>query len=303
MAINIHIKKGRKFLLFGVVFLVIGGSIFWYLADRAFGEQSGYSPTSSTDSRIKQAFDFLVGKGANYGVTDAPDWSNNWGATWNRIMESAAWEPDGTAVEADVVAPKTFYSGLNNRTIKTGTLPAIDYSQQSLVEWDDYKNGGSADDSALEEAVWQLTAGSTTTGVYKDTRTNLYWSVSQGSKTNVFPDTTHTGCPFFTDRITYDGLTGACGDAINACGALSLASDGGAAKTDWYLPSQKELMQAYIDGVYNKTNTTWATTSCFWSSTEDSNNPAYAWAVYLRYGYTFTNTKVTSIAVRCVRRD
>jgi len=295
-------------------------------------EKSGSSPESGATSRIKTAYDWLVAKGTNYGATDASDWSNNWGSMWNRIMESAAWEPDGTAEASQVVSGETFYAGNGDRTIKTGTLAlsgdattsdvatgktfysnsltkltgtapaAFDYSTQSKVIWDDYKNGGSADgDNAGEESAWSNTAGTATTGVWKDSRTGLYWSNSQGFLSNSFTVAT---CDYFstTPRGSYTGADSDCGNAINYCANLNLAA-GGTSSTDWYLPSQKELMLAYVNGIYNQTNTTFATTSNIWSSTENSGNSNAAWRVYLNSGSTNTTNKDTVNPVRCVRRD
>lgn len=272
-------------------------------------EKSGSSPESGATSRIKTAYDWLVAKGANYGATDASDWSNNWGSMWNRIMESAAWEPDGTATEADVASTKTFYAGNGDRTIKTGTaLPAVDFTNQQYSSRDDYggPNGSGAEDYQGEESTWTNPA----TNVWKDSRTGVYWSASQGSMTNSFTAISLATCNFFTTtpRGAYDGLDNDCGVAINYCGTLNLAS-GGTSSTDWYLPSQKELQQAYIDGMYNKAGTNltnaaaFTTTSLFWSSTEVSDNPDYAWGVHLVSGTTGTNGKDSGTSFRCVRRD
>lgn len=289
--------------IFIISCLILGLFGLWQIKLNVFAETSGSSPESGTSSRIKTAYDWLVAKGANYGSTDAPDWDSAvtypWGTWWNRIMESAAWEPDGTTAVGDVTLGKTFYAGNGDRTIKTGTYdPATSlYLPQSLVEWDDYKTG----DETGEEASWSNPA----TNVWKDGRTALYWSNSLGQYTNIFPNTTHTACPFFssTPRGSYDGLDADCGNAINACGTLSLAVDGGAGKTDWYLPSQKELQQAYIDGIYNA-NASWATTSLFWSSTENLNDATAAWFVALYRGRADSNLKTTATNyVRCVRRD
>lgn len=285
----------KKILLsVSCLFLALFG--FYQIKMTVFAEQSGSSPESGSDSRIKTAYDWLVAKGANYGATDAADWTNNWGTYWNRLMESAAWEPGGDLTVGEVSPGKTFYSASDDRNQKTGT--GTIYSNQSLMNWDDFETG----DETGEEASWTNTA----TNVWKDSRTGLYWSNSLGQNSNIFPDQDHSACPFFstTPRGSYDGLDLDCGNAINACGTLSLeAVTGGGAKTDWYLPSQKELQQAYIDGAYNA-NAAWATTSRFWSSTEYSTNPASAWVVTLANGYTDFNTKVTATYdVRCVRRD
>lgn len=290
-----------------IIFLLILSMFPLPQRTNILAEQSGSSPESGTDSYIKTAYDWLVAKGTNYGNSDAVDWINDWGTYWNRIMESAAWEPGGDLSVSDVFYGKTFYGGSNDRDVQTGTL------DQSLVEYDDYKGG----DSEVEEASWIKTSGEDDTGVWQDQRTGLYWSASQGQMSNIFPDQDHSACDFFNttlnpkrgDYETTDPQT-TCGNAINACADLSLdadslKADGDAeAETDWYLPSQKELMMAYIDGIYNQTNTTFASASNFWSSTEGSDGPSYAWRVYLHNGYTYNRTKITATNyVRCVRRN
>ncbi len=283
------------------ILFLIAGFFLYQVQDKVLAEQSGSSPESGVTSRIKTAYDWLVAKGANYGATDASDWSNNWGSIWNRIMESAAWEPDGTATEADVVTTKTFYAGNGDRTIKTGTAPApIDWSTFSLQDYDNYH----ANDSIAEESVWINSAGNATTGVWKDTRTGLYWSPTQGSqKTNVF---SRSICDFFSSnpRGQYSGNDNDCGIAINTCATLGLESttDEGI-KNDWYLPSQSELMIASIDGLYNS-NSDFATLNYFWSSTEVSYDSNKAWITTVYDGFTDIRPKNNNLYnVRCVRRD
>ena len=295
--------------IFIISCLILGLFGLWQVKLIVFAETSGSSPESGTSSRIKTAYDWLVAKGTNYGSTDAPDWDSTttypWGTWWNRIMEAAAWEPDGTTAVGDVSLGKTFYSGSDDRTIKTGTYdPATSlYKPQSLVEWDDYKTG----DETGEESTWTNTAGTATTGVWKDGRTSLYWSASQGSMTNIFPDTTHTTCDYFNQTLyptrgAYPGGDADCGLAINACGTLDLAA-GGTSSTDWYLPSQKELQQANIDGIYNQTDNTFVSTNYYWSSTELSTGATTAWLALLTHGFMNNSLKTNSFTVGCVRRD
>ena len=350
-----HVKDIKLVIIYAGC---IGFSIYGLneLRKMVFAEQSGNSPESNATSRIKTAYDWLVAKGANYGSTDAGDWSNNWGTLWNRIMESATWEPDGTATAGDVVSGKTFYAGNSDRTQKAGELAltgnateaqvadgatfysdsftklegtaslAPDYSKQSLQDWDDMRNyywgsfepNGAGEDNTDEEATWTNTAGDATTGVWKDGRTGLYWSANQGYHNDLF---TRADCSFFstTPRGAYTGLDTDCGyteaeqggegttvSAINVCGQLSLDADGDdTPETDWYLPSQKELMQAYIDGIFNQTNATFTAYEFFWSSSEYSVDPGYAWYVNLPDGYAGGDVKSNegNYAVRCVRRD
>lgn len=303
------------------LFLAIFG--LWQIDSTVFAEKSGSSPESGATSRIKTAYDWLVAKGTNYGAADASDWSNNWGSMWNRIMESAAWEPDGTAEASEVVSGETFYAGNGDRTIKTGTLtlsgdattsdvatgktfysnsltkltgtapPAFDYSTQRLATKDDYQGTYKA-----EESSWTAVSGSPFAGfaalnlktgtVKQDSRTGLWWSASSTTyPTNVF-------------TLSADGERPTGGQAIAFCDALNTASYGD--KTDWYLPTQKELMTAYINGIYSQ-DPTFATTSNFWSSTEVSGNPGHAWNVFLSFGSTVFNGKGNALSVRCVRRD
>jgi len=269
-------------------------------------EQTGSSPESGATSTAKQVYDFLVGKSdPDYGATQPADWSFNFGTYWNRMLYSAFWEPDGTATESDVLSGKTFYSGSNNRVQKTGTLPTPTspgaYEQQ-YMQYDDYEADDSPEDSALEESSWTNPA----TNVWKDTRTGLYWSNNLGNYTNSFPNQDHSTCDFFSTvpRGSYgtSGTDPQCGNAINACAVLNLTS-GGTSNTDWYLPSQKELMRAYVDGMYNKAGATFTTTSCFWSSTEVSGYSDYAWFVGLYDGNSVNDDKSNGYGVRCVRRD
>ncbi|MBP9781384.1 DUF1566 domain-containing protein [Candidatus Woesebacteria bacterium] len=288
----------RTVLLFSL-FLVVG-FLLPRLQIRVFAEQSGSSPESGATSRIKTIYNSLVA--LSHGSESAGGWGD-WGVLWNRIRSAAEWVPSGNAAEADVASGKLFYK--DSRTQKTGTASlAPDYSLQSKVTWDDNKNSSNSDgDNAGEESVWVNTAGSASTGVWKDGRTGLYWSPNQWTMSNLFTVAT---CDFFTSnsRGGYAGGDSDCGNAINHCANLNLTS-GGTSNTDWYLPSQKELIQAYLDGIYNQTNINFATNLRFWSSTEDSAIDSNAWNVYFYNGSTGLGSKSTTSnqSVRCVRRD
>ena len=286
--------------------LIIGIFSIWQITN-VFAEQVGSSPSSGSTSRIKTLNDELVSLGVGSTATGA--WGD-WGTMWNRIYSAAIWDATlGDAVVANVLSGKKFYAGAN-RILLTGSLTvgstAPDYSQQSLVKWDDYY----ATDETGEEASWTNTANvgvGSTLNVWKDNTTGLYWSASQGTSSNIFTQVSLGTCDFFATvpRGNYAGGDADCGNAINACGTLSLeAVTGQGAKTDWYLPTQKELMQAYLDGIYNQAGDIFTTDSRFWSSTEDSGNATRAWTVYLSNGRTYGSTKtLTAYSVRCVRRD
>ena len=300
------LKSKLFYITYITALLIIGISLGVIINIKSNAEQMGSSPDSGgAESVLVGSYNRLVSKGSNYGSSSSPDETGNYGTYWNRIIYSATWEPDGTATTSDVLSGKTFYSGLNNRTIQTGTVTSfdIDYSQQSLIKYED----AHASDYTGEESTWTNTNALSGSEVWYDSRTGLYWARSEPTKlANSFSSPSTGFCSFFTTtpRGSYDGSDADCGAAINACGALSLAStEGGSVKTDWYLPSQKELKEAYANGIYNKTSVAFTTTSNFWSSTEYSSNGTYAWYEHLDDGGAGYNYKTNSYAVRCVRRD
>ena len=139
------------------------------------------------------------------------------------------------------------------------------------------------------------------TNVRKDNRTGLYWSEE---KSIAIPNQFATSCGFFSanPRGSYNG-TG-CGTAIDTCAALSqVAVTGNAAKTDWYLPTYQELLQAYNDDMYNKAGSTFTTTNYFWSSTESSVDSTFGFRIYLGGGLIISNRKTDGTSIRCVARD
>jgi len=282
-----------------LVCLLMGALSFWQTNLAVRAEQAGSSPESDSSSRIKVVYDSLVT--LTHGAESAGSWGD-WGAWWNRIRSAGEWVPGGDLLAKDVLSGKTFHC--DSRTQQTGT------EGMPMEEFDDmlYDDSLGADDSGVEESTWTNTA----TNVWKDERTDFYWSSDQGQMTNVFPDSDHSPCPFFalSDRGDYDGLDADCGNAINTCGLLSLeAVTGEGAQTDWYLPSQKELMQAYIDGIYNQTSAAFVIDGVavnFWSSTELTADSTKVWYVLLASGYTGNNLKTSYAAwsgTRCVRRD
>jgi len=285
----------KKIILFLSCFIFGIFSIFQVA--NVFAEKVGSSPESGATSRLKTLNDDLVSLGI--GNTAAGAWGD-WGEMWNRIYSSASFIPSGTVSVSDVNVGKTFYS--DSRIKQTGIgSTAQDWLQQSLVKRDDIYVG----DETGEEASWTNTVNvgvGSTLNVWKDNRTGLYWSTSRGLSTNNF---TIASCDFFTTvpRGSYGGGDADCGNAINACANLSLeAVTGQGAKNDWYLPSQKEILQAYIDGMYNQTNDTIPTAINFWTTTEYWNG-SLVYTIHTAHGYSFLFGKTATSEFRCVRRD
>ena len=192
----------------------------------------------------------------------------------------------------------------------------VDFSLQKRQIYDDWNcsaNNAEASGSCIagdpeytgEEATWTLytdatpPSGTLDSGkVYKDSRTGLYWSdKATSTKSNSF--TVDCSDAAISGGTCDPNSYATKGDAISLCDALSLdANQDGTDETDWRLPTQKELMQAYIDGA---ANTLPSPNYNFWSSTEYYNDASYAWYVGLYRGYTYSYTKTSSYYVRCVR--
>jgi len=222
----------------------------------------------------------------------------------------------GTAVAGDICnSTKAWVDGSEITGNRTSCSTAIDYSPQRYMTYDDYNcanNNGETNnpcgvgdaESTAEEVTWTLTntddsppADLTSGKVYQDSRTGLYWS-------GYF--STATSNSFTIDCTDASINAGTCdpgsyatkGDAITLCDNLSLDADGGGDETDWRLPSQKELLQAYIDGEANNLSNP---DGSFWSTTESYNNTINARYVYLLTGTASSGAKTTAYYVRCVR--
>ncbi|TSC94971.1 MAG: Uncharacterized protein Athens101410_690 [Parcubacteria group bacterium Athens1014_10] len=186
----------------------------------------------------------------------------------------------------------------------------INYALQKYQTKDDWVNsGGKTGEYTSEEATWTEVTGSPFTGydainyagsggdldldsgqVKRDERTGLWWS-----DCSAVAGTASTTDNVFT--LTADGSRPTGSNAIGFCNALNTANFGG--YNDWYLPTQKELQQAYIDG---SANNLLEPGRNFWSSSEKSLDSNHAWYVGLGNGNTNSNTKSLSYYIRCVRR-
>lgn len=207
---------------------------------------------------------------------------------------TGTWSFLGDAQVTEVMSGQKFYS--NSGTLLTGTYTpptSIDFSTFQYSTYDDNVEG----DYQGEESEWSnMTVGADI--VWQDERTGLYWSADRGGRTNIF---TVASCDFFTSvpRSSYDGLDTDCGNAINYCATLDFAE-----RTNWYLPSRKELMQAYIDGMYNQAGASFTNDNTYFSSSEYFLLNNYAWYVGLHHGFTGLVDKTDNHTnIRCVSRD
>ena len=138
----------------------------------------------------------------------------------------------------------------------------------------------------------------------KDNSTGLVWSNLIGVNTwfwanNCYEPSTPTYNPVKCDTAGDDGCQCVKKPSGSKVGCEALDSTGGNTLGPWRTPTQKELMQAYINGSWGNLS---SAGNGYWSATTISDDTRYAWYTYLNNGYTGYNTKTTtSISVRCVR--
>lgn len=246
-------------------------------------ETSGSSPESGATSRIKTLYTTL--QTATYGSdTDTPDW----GTYWNRIKTAASWVPNGNSAVTDVKSGKTFFN--STRTAQTGTYP--NPTNCSTQAYEDKNASATASNNC--SLTW-TTSLSPVTGDDSlagrgglDPRTGLVWSqlLLNNAGTVVFSPTTNS-------TWSWNNSSDADNVAVGSKTAIQLCSERG---NGWRLPTQKELMQAYIDGSY------WNVTQSdlrFWSATEYyATDAMYMELASSKISY---SAKTLSSQVRCVR--
>ncbi|MDP3057032.1 MAG: DUF1566 domain-containing protein [bacterium] len=138
----------------------------------------------------------------------------------------------------------------------------------------------------------------------KDNSTGLVWSIRTGTSSWFSAN----NCKYPNQLLGDDGACGTHGEIACKCvkqsaGSMTGCETLGAAVAGnsggWRLPSQKELMQAYINGSWGNLS---SAGYFFWSATTTSHTTFSAWYTYLGTGPTDTTTKTsTTVSVRCVR--
>lgn len=241
-------RRGLTFTIAALSFLSItiflGTKIIW-------AEQQGTTPESGSISHLKSLSSDLAGLTLG-SETNSPDW----GTMWNRVATAAKWVPQGTATANDVSTGKTFYSDSRD-TKRTGSYQqASDCPGQTGRDRDIANNPPS--NCGL---TWVTTSPAVSGDDKQDPRTGLVWSQSLYIYNNIVQ--------FSVSNNSFWSWDASYTNNINAGNktALQLCSDRG---NSWRLPTQKELIQAYIDGFYYNVNDK---AHEFWSATsKDSTN-------------------------------
>ncbi len=180
---------------------------------------------------------------------------------------------------------------------------------------DDYNNSDAAPSNRYATSWTVCTADDTPisycgTGLAsadaKDNATGLIWSLPcNGAGCDSFSDASPMTYRFSTNSVASNWSTvrNAYLDvATTTPGIYTFCGGGDHGEVGWSAPHQKQLMQAYIDGSYGNLEAGGVVDRDYWSATTLSDNPTYAWNVFLSSGSTILNTKVSnSNYVRCIR--
>jgi len=246
-------------------------------------EQSGSSPESGATSYLKATYDSLVSLA--YGVESAGSWGD-WGAKWNRIRSAGEWTPSGNSDISDVRTSKTFYS--NSRTQQIGGLSLSGAAFAPCPTQQYHDSYGSPPVTQTTNCTvdnsWTDPGDGISGTDLRDNNTTLIWSYPLYNNGGVIEFSSSFATPFSWNNSHANNLGRT---------AAQLCSDRG---NGWRLPSQKELMQAYIDGSFFNLN---QPSSYFWSVSLSSSS--HAWYVALNGGYASNYSMGNTYQVRCVR--
>jgi hypothetical protein len=181
---------------------------------------------------------------------------------------------------------RDWWDTIDDRNADVAGLP-----NQTVAAWSSDTDCGGIEASAGDTNVWKdvTTTGDGVTAstcaatsahcTMQDKITGLHWSKLQGTS-RTWPQ------------------------AINDCDILSQIPYYNGA-TDWRLPTQKELMEAYNHGIRSAESANWMTAAqmnaWFWSASSVSNDPDSAWFVLLAIGKPHHNSKTDTTQVLCVR--
>jgi hypothetical protein len=198
-------------------------------------------------------------------------------------------------IDPNTVASSTTYLGIKGTLLGNmfnGTGQGFTGGSQAKGGIDDYNNTGSPPSDRYAKGWTQCTSGNSYCGTgdsgadAKDNSTGLVWSMPCNG----------SGCSSFSDSSPLTYTWGTSGGNNNSASSTALCAN----HSGWFLPHQKQLMQAYIDGSYGNLEAS-GVDRAYWSGTTVSNGVTSAWYTYLDEGFTFYTAKTSINSVRCVR--
>jgi hypothetical protein len=222
---------------------------------------------------------------------------------------------DASNLTVDLVATGTAWGTSSVGTLLghlwNGTGQGITGGSQADGGVDDYNNGGSVPTDTYSKSWTQCTSENNYCGTNdsfadaKDNSTGLIWSKPcSGAGCFSYSEPSYTGYRWDNRGINnYSATTSASSTASQLCSndmtqaPMSKNYHG----AGWFLPHQKQLMSAYIDGAYGNLENI-AVNRNYWSATTVSNLSSYVHSFYLSRGVSDIKLKtITDIYIRCVR--
>lgn len=287
LAKKLYRQQHRAAIVTFIVVLAISGGLVWKVQAETYpgGTDNGLT------SRIKTLSDSLTSLG--YGsTTDTPDW----GAMWNRIKTAATWTPPGDVAPGDIRSGKKYYNG--SRSEQTGA--AILMGPCPTQSYTDVYAESSPTTNCYP--TWINPTSTIEGDDKKDPVTGLIWSKPFMNSSGAIVFITSTNAT--NSNWSWDANL-AANIAVGNKTAPQVCSEVLSGGNIWRLPTQKELLQAYIDGAsVNLVGATSSTAGNFWSSTVSSvGSPNYYFAMAF-YNGDQSLVPANSVAkLRCVREE
>jgi len=211
---------------------------------------------------------------------------------WTKAGELLTGSLTTNAAYISVGSTYCGHAGTLFANLFNGTSGIYTGGSQAYGGADDYNNGGSPASGRYVKGWTACDSDNDYCGTgdsgadAKDNSTGLVWSMPCNG----------SGCAEFSDAspLTYTW------DGSGANNSSSTASQLCSKHSGWYLPHQKQLMQAYIDGSYGNLESQGVNRN-HWSATTVSSNTTNAWLTTLSNGLTYNGAKTNANYVRCVR--
>ena len=309
-----NILSGKT--IFGISGTVYGDTNQAQVLTTATGAGT-YNASNLTVDTVKSGTSFGVSSTGDYPSTTYP-LSGDTGVTDATATEicntNEAWTKAGSLITgtlnptASTIGVGNTYCGIAGTllaNLDNGSATSGDYPQ-SVGGVDDYNNNGAMPGDSYTSTWTTCDAGNSycstgdaTNADKKDESTGLVWSIwlASGATSNWF---SANNCQYPNGLPGDDGTCDTNGEVACKCVKLTSSKTGCEALGDgnWRLPSQKESMQAYIDGSWGNLSSAGYS---YWSATTKSYSTYGAWYTTLYYGRTNDTNKTNLIRSRCVR--
>jgi len=205
-----------------------------------------YNTANLTTSTVATSTIFGVGlRGALFGDTSS-----------SLVCASATYAGNISITSSSLIASSTACGTTGGIFLNlfNGTITNFPGGTRANGGADDYNNGGSAPTDRYTKSWTACAAGNNYCGTgltsadAKDDSTGIIWSLPcNGAGCDTFSDSSPMSYAWASSTTNANNFSTAQSATSTATG---LCTNGDHAETGWFLPHQKQLLQAYIDGSY-----------------------------------------------------